>query len=251
MTSLLPELHRAFDRDGFVIVKRVLDACDCDAIGARLTLPQRLSAGTRALMAQPWCAELAIRLRTDPRLSELIPAEHAAVQCIYFEKSTSRNWLVPMHQDLSIPVAERIDHPELHGWSHKEGTPHVLAPICLLEQLVVVRVHLDDCLADDGPLRVVPGSHRSGADASRPAVECIARRGDVLVMRPLLLHASSRASGRSARRVLHFLHGPAMLPLGLRWPSVVGPGLSPGLRHPTRSPGGNPGSPTPRTIKAP
>lgn len=68
-------------------------------------------------------------------LSSLVPAEHIATQCTYFEKSAARNWLVAMHQDLSIPVAERATHPTLLGWSEKEGTLYVQPPTELLEQL--------------------------------------------------------------------------------------------------------------------
>src|SRR2546422_8348613 len=42
-------------------------------------------------------------------------------------------------------------------------------------------------------------------------VECIAHRGGVIVMRPLLLHSSSKARARSRRRVLHFRFGPPEL----------------------------------------
>jgi hypothetical protein len=153
-----------------------------------------------------------------------------AVQCTYFEKSASRNWLVPIHQDLSIPVARRVDEPSLRGWSEKEGALFVQAPAELLAQLVAVRLHLDACGADDGPVRVLPGSHRLGLIDPQAAVlmrstgaevTCEAEPGDALVMRPLLLHASSKATGRSRRRVLHFVFGPRVLTHGLAWRQAV------------------------------
>lgn len=45
-------------------------------------------------------------------------------------------------------------------------------------------------------------------------------RGGVMLMRPLLLHASSKISANKPRRVLHFVFAPAIPPDGLRWPSV-------------------------------
>jgi hypothetical protein len=39
-----------------------------------------------------------------------------------------------------------------------------------------------------------------------------------MLMKPLLLHASSKVSIDSGRRVLHFVFAPAELPGGLRWP---------------------------------
>ncbi len=127
-------------------------------------------------------------------------------------------------------VAERVSSPALRGWSEKEGSLFVQAPPGVLEQLVAVRVHLDGCAAQDGPLRVIPGTHTLGriepeaAAAIRGAateVVCHAKRGEALVLRPLLLHASSKAAGTSRRRVLHYLFGPRQLPHGLRWQHAV------------------------------
>ena len=100
----------------------------------------------------------------------------------------------------------------------------------LLQSLVALRAHLDDCGPESGVLRVVPRSHRHGrlsADAAKTLrqqdgeVACLARRGDVLAMRPLLLHSSSKTRSASRRRVLHFLFGPPELPCGLRWHRAV------------------------------
>jgi ectoine hydroxylase-related dioxygenase (phytanoyl-CoA dioxygenase family) len=100
----------------------------------------------------------------------------------------------------------------------------------VLESLIAVRIHLDACTAADGPLQVVPRSHVCGAiapgaaaelRAAQGAVTCTVDLGDALVLRPLLLHASSKATGSSMRRVLHFLFGPPELPYGLRWQHAV------------------------------
>ncbi|MDM5180159.1 phytanoyl-CoA dioxygenase family protein [Massilia sp. DJPM01] len=219
-----------FDRLGYALVPAVLSAGDCAELGELAQPAAAASGGTRCLLSQPWCAALAARLRADPALGACLDPDALAVQCTYFEKSAGRNWLVPMHQDLSIPVAARVDAPALRGWSVKEGAIFVQAPPALLEELVAVRLHLDPCGADDGPLVVVPGSHRAGviaaagvaaARAVTPAVACIAGIGGVLVMRPLLLHASSKALGQSRRRVLHFVFGPRTLPYGLKWNVAV------------------------------
>jgi len=214
-----------FDELGYAIVPGVLSPVECDAVSVRVgaDLP---TVGSRSLLGNAWCIELAGQLRRHPGLAKLIDAGDVAVQCTYFEKSTSRNWLVPIHQDLSIPVAERVPDPRLAGWSRKEGALFVQAPTDLLARMVAVRLHLDACTARDGPLRVVPGSHRLGVIGAEAAtrvrremseVDCVAPAGAALVMRPLLLHASSKASGDSRRRVLHFLFGPADPSNGLRW----------------------------------
>lgn len=210
---------------GFAIVDGVLAPDECDALAAAVAPGGRTSAGTRNLLAEDWCRALAARLQSAPRLAPMLPGDAAAAQCTYFEKSRAGNWLVPMHQDLCLPVADRVDHPELRGWSEKEGGPFVQPPDWFLAATVAVRIHLDPCGPDDGPLRVVPGSHRLGridpdaiADARRAAPEaaCLVARGAALVMKPLLLHASSRSSGAGRRRVLHFLFTPREFPCGLR-----------------------------------
>lgn len=226
---------RQLAEQGFATVHPVLTASECDALAAGLAKGLAISAsasgGTRRLLQQDWCRALAGRLHQHPALAPLLAPTRVAVQCTYFEKSVDRNWLVPVHQDLSIPVAHRVaDHPDLGPWSEKEGTLFVQPPVAVLERLIAVRVHLDACTAADGPLRVIPGSHhlgRLGAEAvaalrqTRPEEVCTVPRGGAMLMRPLLIHASSKSTGTSRRRVLHFLFGPASLPLGLVWQDAV------------------------------
>ncbi|MFG6428453.1 phytanoyl-CoA dioxygenase family protein [Roseateles sp. LYH14W] len=189
------------------------------------TLPPG-AAGQRELLEQPWCQVLSRWLQALPQLRGVLPADAVAVQCTLFEKSPDRNWLVAPHQDLAIPVAERIEHAALTAWSIKGGRHFVLAPAEVLAQMVALRLHLDNATQADGGLRFVPGSHRRGVLSEADAAQCRgrvgevavdARAGDGLLMRPLVLHASSKASASGRRRVLHFLFGPRQLPLGLRW----------------------------------
>ena len=218
--------HR-FGEDGFEVVPTVLSADQCDAAIARL-MQQVDVVASRSLLTLPWCIRIAQGLK-DGVLSRLLAPKLVAVQCTYFEKSSERNWLVPIHQNLSIPVRERVDDRSLRGWSQKDGALFVQPPIRVLEQLVAVRLHLDPCASEDGPLRVVPGSHRQGRISPAAAVAmradrevaCTTERGAALVMRPLLLHASSKATGQRQRRVLHFVFGPPVLPHGLRWQHAI------------------------------
>ncbi|AMC36331.1 phytanoyl-CoA dioxygenase family protein [Janthinobacterium sp. B9-8] len=218
----------ALERDGFTLVSALLSPAECRVIAGKIETMRCASVGTRRLLSQDWCRSLAVKIRQHPALSPLIPAGLVAVQCTFFEKSASRNWLVAVHQDLSIPVAERIEHSALQGWSVKEGQLYVRAPVEVLQRLIAVRIHLDMCGADDGPLRLVLGSHLQGlvtaecaALARQQEIVCVAEAGSALLMRPLLLHSSSKSSGKSQRRVLHFLFAPLELPLGLRWSDTV------------------------------
>ena len=219
-----------FTQDGYLVVPAVLTDAECAAAASKVHLADPAAGGTRCLLSQPWCAALAASLREHPALQGLIAPDSVAVQCNYFEKSAGRNWLVPIHQDLSIPVANRVADTSLRGWSEKEGVLFVRAPVGVLEQLVAVRIHLDVCGAEDGPGRVVPGSHRRGVIGDSDAIACraaghetvcLAGVGAALVLRPLLLHASSKGRGAGRRRVLHFVFGPRDLPFGLAWNVVA------------------------------
>jgi ectoine hydroxylase-related dioxygenase (phytanoyl-CoA dioxygenase family) len=215
---------------GYVVIPDVVGIEEIKEIARFVDNHVSAGAGTRRLIERRWCRELADRLAHDPRLFEALSTNARPVQCTFFVKSRANNWLVSLHQDLSIPVAERVDNPECCGWSEKEGELFVQPPVSILTDVVAVRVHLDDCDERNGALRVVPGSHLLGrltADGTMRAREelgetwVIVPRGGVMVMNPLLLHASSKISSQSMRRVLHFVFGPTRLPCGLRWPATV------------------------------
>lgn len=218
---------------GFAQWPGALEPARLDALAAQPAVADEAGAeaGDRELLREPWCAELAAHLRTRLVQAGLLEPETAAVQCTLFRKSALRNWKVSLHQDLSIPVAAPVADPRLQAWSRKQGGHFVQPPVELLERLLAVRLHLDDCGAEDGPLRVVAGSHRHGRlDAAaamalrraRGETACTAGRGDLLIMRPLLLHASSKASRPAGRRrVLHFLFGPREIGYSLHWSIAI------------------------------
>ena len=188
---------------GYAVIADVLTSDEMRSVARNLTESAMQAVGSRKLLDARWCQALAGRLAGGPRLRAVMPADGRAVQCTLFEKRLDKNWLVALHQDLSIPVAERIDNDRCTGWSVKEGALFVQPPPAVLEELVIVRMHLDDCDERNGALRVVPGSHRLGrlspGQASRIREvrgECLVpvASGGLMLMRPLLLHASSKAS---------------------------------------------------------
>jgi hypothetical protein len=129
-----------------------------------------------------------------------------------FDKSPVANWFVAWHQDTALPLRLRIDVPGWSSWSKKEGVTYAHAPAGVLSQVVALRVHLDDSSQDNGPLRILPGTHTLGLLSDNRirelaqqllAVECIVPKGGVVAMRPLLVHSSSKTHSGSARRVLH------------------------------------------------
>jgi hypothetical protein len=213
------------DEAGYVLLPALLPTGPLDEIVQALEPWLQSAVGSRNLLRQPQCRRMAAQLKTRLVEAGLLDDASTAVQCTLFDKTSDRNWLVALHQDTSIPAS--VSPPDAAmPIAIKEGDAYVQPPVAVLASLLAVRVHLDDCDIDAGPLRVVPGSHHGGrlgdseAQALRDArgeVTCIAVRGDALAMRPLLLHASSRARIPARRRVLHFLFGPQRLPHGLVW----------------------------------
>jgi hypothetical protein len=148
------------------------------------------------------------------------------VRVLYFDKKQGANWAVPWHQDRAIAVARRIDAPGFGPWTLKAGIDHVEPPETILQSMVSVRLHVDDCGPDNGPLLALRGSYLFGRVVSSEikrhvdggTIEvCCASAGHVVAMRGLTLHASERALHPSHRRVIHVDFSHAELPLGLEW----------------------------------
>lgn len=212
------------EQHGFTIAKSVLPQTIRDEM-IELLGPCP-SAGRRGLLATDEIATLASSKPFLELLRPYIENEPRAVRAIYFDKSPETNWLVPWHQDLTIAVREKIDVPGFQPWSMKNEIPHVQPPAELLEKMLTLRVHLDDTDATNGALRVLPGTHRSGRlsvdqitelAASGTEFLCEVQAGDALLMRPLLVHASSRSASNRHRRILHIEYASFKLPGGLEW----------------------------------
>ena len=208
-----------FSRDGYSIVENILSAEDLGKLVTSLEELPRIKAGTRNLLSHSWCKELVDKVKNHATIHPLLPRDAAAVQCTYFRKTEDANWLVAPHQDKVIPVSQRIASPQWNGWSVKEGILYAQPPREILEQLVAVRIHLEPNTERNGPLRIIPGSHIS-ASSPRPEVECTVGEGGAVVMRPLVVHASSKLL-QGSRRVLHFLFGPRNLPNGAEWVNAI------------------------------
>jgi ectoine hydroxylase-related dioxygenase (phytanoyl-CoA dioxygenase family) len=101
----------------------------------------------------------------------------------------------------------------------ESGVLYAHAPAWALERVVALRVSLDDSTGTNGPLRVLPNTHRGGvftdehiarlAKAATP-VDCLVPSGGVAVMRPLTIHASSKSVDAQPRRVLHIEYAAAV-----------------------------------------
>jgi ectoine hydroxylase-related dioxygenase (phytanoyl-CoA dioxygenase family) len=199
---------------GFAIVEDVLDRQEISGLATQLEheLTLRSRAGARNLVRLPVVRDLA----NDPRLVDLaaiaLGTNPIPFRATLFDKAPQTNWSVAWHQDRALPFRSRVERTGWGPWSVKGGVNCALAPASALEQIVALRVHLDDSICENGPLRVLPGTHDRGvlldAEIARmsqevPPVECLTQAGGVVVMRPLLVHASSKSRDIRPRRVLH------------------------------------------------
>jgi ectoine hydroxylase-related dioxygenase (phytanoyl-CoA dioxygenase family) len=179
---------------------------------------ERTRAGTRHLINTPAVRELC----ADPRLTQMaaqfVGSGAVPFRATLFDKSPRANWLVAWHQDTALPLTQRVEHPEFGPWSVKAGVLYAHAPAWALEQVVALRVSLDDSLHTNGPLRVLPDTHQQGflsdgeilrVARETPAVACIAESGGVVAMRPLTIHASSKSTSNRRRRLLHIEYASA------------------------------------------
>jgi hypothetical protein len=200
--------------DGFEIVPSVLDQSEAADAATALqdSALKRSRAGARHLISVPVVQQLARESRLVTIAARFVGPEAVPFRATLFDKSSANNWLVVWHQDTALPLRERRDIPGWGPWSIKAGITYAHAPATALSRVVALRLHIDDSDADNGPLRVLPGTHRMGvlSDAEIgqlareiPPVDCIVPAGGIVAMRPLLVHASSKAESTRRRRVLH------------------------------------------------
>lgn len=182
--------------------------------------PLDACAELRAIAACPGVVSLA---------REIMGKDAVLTRAILFDKTPSHNWPVAPHQDTAIAVQERLDLPGFGPWSVKKGVVHTRPPAAVLESMLTFRVAIDPAGPENGPLHVLPGTHAGGIleDLPRAAeraggawVCCETDPGDVVLMRPLLVHASFRAARPTRRRILHLEWAAGDPPTPLRWNAV-------------------------------
>jgi ectoine hydroxylase-related dioxygenase (phytanoyl-CoA dioxygenase family) len=195
---------------GFEIIEGVLTETECDRLIDHLCRDDS-RAGVRHLMNDPQVSRLAFDKRLISITKQLFGFSLIPYKATLFQKTGKANWLVSWHQDTALPV-ESV--PDAVGWgpaSVKDGVAFVHAPTSALSKILALRVHLDASIEYNGPLRVIPSSHRERLLddnefcklTAGDAVECLVGKGGVVAMSPLLIHSSSKCSDDLPRRVLH------------------------------------------------
>lgn len=219
-------IKRQVETDGYALVRYCVSEQTIRTLEAALDEDQH---GIRNLLSSPTVRTFAGSDEVKRLIASVIGPQCFAVRGTYFNKNPKTNWKVTWHQDCVIAVRDRVKIESWGPWSRKAGVVHVRPPAAILQEMLAIRIHLDDCGTGNGPLRVVPGSHVHGilSDAQiqgwpkETAVTCTANRGEAILMRPLLLHASSPSERPSNRRVIHLEFAAFDLPCGAVWHDCV------------------------------
>ncbi|MDC7677312.1 phytanoyl-CoA dioxygenase family protein [Asticcacaulis machinosus] len=213
-----------FDKDGAMFYRAVFSSAEIERLRNEVE-PAIAGRPGKRLRDGTWVKKVANgKLLQITR--RLIGSAVRPVRAVIFDKTPDTNWSVGWHQDRTISVRDRVEVEGFGPWSVKDGLLHVEPPVAILEGMVTVRLHLDDCAADNAPLKVALGSHRLGRVAADkvadiasdlPLYHCQAQAGDVWAYSTLILHASERALSPKRRRVLQIDYAATDLPGGLKW----------------------------------
>ena len=232
-------LFSMFQNQGFAVVPQCLDGDTVarlvhltELARARIEAAESVSnsSGVYALRnlvdVVPEVAELSLNSKVAELVEAVLGTGAFMVRSTLFDKTDGANWGVFWHQDLSIAVKERHEVEGFHAWTRKAGIQCVQPPVQIMSRILAVRLHLDDCFAANGALKVLPGSHRSDAltsnrieeiSSSVNEVVCEVPAGGAVLMSPLLLHASSPMINPGHRRVIHLEFTAQELPQPLEW----------------------------------
>lgn len=144
------------------------------------------------------------------------------IKAIYFDKPPSANWIVPWHQDLTIVTEQKENVEGFSKWRLKNGINYAHPPLEIVENIITIRIHLDNCTRENGALQVIRASHKNGIGqkldiTQEKPVICEVKKGGVLIMKPLLYHASKRTANNLNRRVIHLEFANKALPKPLTY----------------------------------
>jgi len=228
-------LKKKLEQDGFVVIDTVFDETEISELKELL---ENVSGGSpsfrktedlfairRFLLEIPGAEAIVFNHQLNTVITAVLEKDYFPVKSIYFDKPGSSNWFVSYHQDLTISVNTKAPVAGFGPWTAKQDQFAVQPPVEILESIYTIRIHLDDTDENNGALRVVPGSHKKGIcrpetiDWKEEKEEiCKVPAGGIMIMKPLLLHASGRTVNHARRRrVIHIEFCNRPLPAPLEW----------------------------------
>lgn len=219
-----------FHLNGYALADVRLTDTQCDHLAVSIPSAGASRGGTRGLLSHPTVLQLLLHKQLGGYLWSLVGRDLVAVQATLYDRMPPAHRRGQWHQDRVVEVRERMDVAGYGPWTVKNGVPRVEPPASVLEQMLALRLYLDPCGPEDGPLRVLAGSHDRGKLSAAALEEQVSRahavdlhvpKGGVMLMRPLLVHSSAPARVPSHRRVLHIVLAPAEAISPLEWQTAV------------------------------
>ncbi|MGC1244754.1 MAG: phytanoyl-CoA dioxygenase family protein [Spirulinaceae cyanobacterium] len=216
-------------KDGFCIIPQFLTKKQIETLKTALNLviAQRKlpKYGLRRLLELvPEVQQICTSVAVHSLVASITGKKVIPIRSLFFDKNHQASWSVSWHQDLTIAVRKNIETPGFYPWSIKAGIPHVQPPIEILESIITLRFHLDNANWSNGCLQLMPGSHKHGLLNSEKmqklkstAINSPTSAGDILIMKPLLVHRSQTAKQPSHRRIIHIEFSSTQLPNNLQW----------------------------------
>jgi ectoine hydroxylase-related dioxygenase (phytanoyl-CoA dioxygenase family) len=233
MKSDILKINR-LKEDGFTIINNIYSSTEIDQLISIINQADQskstfrksanLFAIRQFLKEIPAALPIIFNDKLKSVIAEFMGSDYFIVKSIYFDKPEQSNWFVAYHQDLTISVDKKIELENYGPWTIKQDQFAVQPPLEVLNNIFTIRIHLDDTDENNGALKVIPKSHLKGIcrpetidlTKEKEAI-CEVNKGGIMIMRPLLLHSSSRTTNNAKRRVIHIEFSNTELVNGLNW----------------------------------
>ena len=220
---MLNNRQHEFDRYGFFITDTIFNKSEIDQLLSIIETHETVYAKRQLVNKHPEILELLLKNITFKALFDTVcGSNYFLSKAIYFNKPKQSNWFVAYHQDISISVKKKKESSGFSKWTQKQGQLGVIPPVSILERMITFRIHLDKTDSTNGALKIIKGSHKNGLIridsnfqvATNTASLCNVERGAIMVMKPLLLHASDKSTADFDRRVIHLEFCDQDIPMG-------------------------------------
>lgn len=221
--------------NGYAIVEDVFSSNEIEAIVKEIEKESNISKVTfrkskdlfairQFLKEIPSVEKMLFNTTLKNILEDFFGKNYFVVKTIYFDKPEESNWFVAYHQDLTISVDKKVEIEGFSNWTVKQNQFSVQPSEEILKSIFTIRIHLDDTNEENGALKIIPKSHEEGIVRldtfdfkNHEEVSCNVRKGGIMIMKPLLFHASNKTTNNARRRVIHIEFSKMNLPKELSW----------------------------------
>ena len=204
-----------YDQNGFNVIKGLVNIDEVEGLRSAVSnlIGENRSGSIRNIeQKSDLVREFVVSERVMQIVKSYIGNTAKLARTILFNKTKYKNWAVAWHQDKTTAVSKSFKDDAWTNWTVKGDVVHAQPPLQVFEKMITLRLHLDETDNTNGCLQVIPQSHKMGIlrqsevnkIVSRSKVlSCCVNAGDILLMHPLLLHASNKATQNCTRRILH------------------------------------------------